>query len=470
MLARACRDFDAVFQATPNPREPLSFLRLAGLGIALDRRPLRLMMLTALDLDHVPGLWRIFPVTTALLNRVLGGNMRFQTLPEPFSVQAEGPITPLFEEFPAGVQLNDQTSAEGRRNLWRDPTFRKTFAKQWAGGWGRTFHRDLRRMEVMEAPEPSMIGRSLADLAAGAGKVPIEHFMDLLERFDTDLVWTTTGANSRPGPRRHLLAHPHILPGFSDAGAHVRHMGYYDGALTLLREAYQSGCMAMERAVARVTGEAAAWYRLDRGILKLGAVADVVLLNPVGLSEPIAPHLRVRDPLLDNSVRCVKRGSEGLLKAVWVRGQLAWREGVTAPELAQQAMGELLRLPEPVMDSRDAVDGKLTPHRLGHYWDVFLLKHQHPANVALHLAGALLFYAVLVLAWAKHNPWLLVFLPLSQLTGLLGHWIFERSPIDRQDAIFSFRATLSLNRMMLALLSGRYFREVARARALWGAR
>jgi N-acyl-D-aspartate/D-glutamate deacylase len=33
MLARACRDFDAIFQATPNPREPLSFLRLLGLGL-----------------------------------------------------------------------------------------------------------------------------------------------------------------------------------------------------------------------------------------------------------------------------------------------------------------------------------------------------------------------------------------------------------------------------------------------------
>jgi succinate dehydrogenase/fumarate reductase cytochrome b subunit len=66
-----------------------------------------------------------------------------------------------------------------------------------------------------------------------------------------------------------------------------------------------------------------------------------------------------------------------------------------------------------------------------------------------------------------HNPWLLALLPLSQFTGLVGHRLFERTPIDRQDAIFSLRATLSLNRMMLALLRGRYFLEVARAKASW---
>jgi hypothetical protein len=324
-------------------------------------------------------------------------------------------------------------------------------------------------MVILEAPEPSLIGRSFGDLAEEAGKAPLDYFMDLLERWDTDLVWTTSGANTRPGPRRRLLAHPHILPGFSDAGAHVRHMGYYDGALTLLKEAHQSGCMSVERAVARVTGEPATWYRLDRGTLKPGAVADILLLDPAGLSEPSAPHLRQRDPLLDDTVRCVKRGSDGLIKAVWVGGRLAWREGAPASDLGRRTMGETLRLPEPATDPRDAVDGKATPHRLGHYWDVFLLKHQNPANVAFHFAGALLFYAVLVFAWLMHNPWLLALLPLSQFLGLVGHRLFERSPIDRQDAVFSLRATLSLNRMMLALLRGRYFPEVARAKALWRA-
>lgn len=48
-------------------------------------------------------------------------------------------------------------------------------------------------------------------------------------------------------------------------------------------------------------------------------------------------------------------------------------------------------------------------------------------------------------------------------TGLLGHWLFERSPIDQRDTLFSWRAFASLHMMFLCVLTGRYGSELAGA-------
>jgi len=51
---------------------------------------------------------------------------------------------------------------------------------------------------------------------------------------------------------------------------------------------------------------------------------------------------------------------------------------------------------------------------------------------------------------------------LSQLVGLAGHYFFERSHIDLQDAVFSLRASRCLNRMFYKLITGEYGREIRR--------
>ena len=46
-----------------------------------------------------------------------------QTLTEPFTIYSGGPITPLFEEFESGVELNNLRDMSARRTLWRKPGF-----------------------------------------------------------------------------------------------------------------------------------------------------------------------------------------------------------------------------------------------------------------------------------------------------------------------------------------------------------
>jgi len=111
---------------------------------------------------------------------------------------------------------------------------------------------------------------------------------------------------------------------------------------------------------------------------------------------------------------------------------------------------------------RNQISASIEDHPFTDYWDVFVLKHQHPWNIAFHLLGIFVFYGLLSIAWFTQNPWLLVLLPLAQLVGLAGHYWFERSHIDLQDCIFSWRASYCLGKLLLRVLIGKYQDDIDR--------
>lgn len=461
MLANVCRRTGKVMQATPNPQRAASVLFILWMALGLFRKPLRLTVLSALDIAVAPRLWRAFGPILFLLNKVLRCNVRFQTLTEPFTVYADGPITPVFEEFRSGVALNDGDTPEERRALWRRPGFRDEFRRDWLGGPRKTFHCDLEAMTIARCPDASLEGLTIAAAARARGTEPVEFFMDLLETHDTELRWVATGANERPGPRRALMAHEHIFPGFTDAGAHVRNLGYYDGALSLLKQAAATGFMSMERAVSRVTGEPARWFGLDTGVLKPGAKADITLIDPKGLTEPLSGQIEISDPLLDGSIRMVKRASGNIVAAVYVGGRQVVERGEPLPILGRERLGAALKSQHQAEDPlRNAISSTVVDHPFTSYWDIFVLKHQNPWNVAFHALGVVIFYGLAVAALVTGRYWLLFLLPSSQIVGLVGHRLFERSHIDKRDAVFSTRASRALNIMFLRLVTGRYWRDV----------
>lgn len=463
-LADVCRRFGASVQLTPNPQRPVTVLWALWLALGVFRPALKLTVLAALDPAHAPFAWRLFSPLLFVMNRLLGCDLRLQTLTEPFALRGDGPLSPLFEEFPSGARLNDCASPAERRALWRDAAFRAAFRAEWLAHPFRTFHRDLARITVLRAPDPALAGRTVGDIAAGRDAVDV--WMELLETHDAALRWLGVGANARPGPRRALLSHPHIFPGFTDAGAHVRNLAFYDGPLALLKEAVQSGFMTPERAVSRCSGELAAWLGLDAGVLAEGRRADVVLLDPERLKDPVAEPIEFADPVLDGAMRMVKRQHPDLVRAVYINGRTAALNGVPAEELGTEKMGVQMRTAfDEQRLNRFAVDSSDQPHPFSQYWDVFLLKHQDARNVALHALGVLLFYVPLMAAVLLRDwRWLLA-LPCSQLAGLLGHRLFERTPIDPSDAVFTLRASACLNRMFARLLMGRYFDDAAKAKA-----
>ena len=115
---------------------------------------------------------------------------------------------------------------------------------------------------------------------------------------------------------------------------------------------------------------------------------------------------------------------------------------------------------------RNQISDEIEVHPFTDYWDVFVLKHQHPWNIACHLLGIFVFYGLLSIAWFTQNPWLLGLLPLVQLVGLAGHYWFERSHIDLQDGIFSWRASFCLGKLLLRVLIGKYQNDIDRNRKI----
>lgn len=198
-------------------------------------------------------------------------------------------------------------------------------------------------MEILQCPDRTLEGMSFAAAARQLGQHPVECLMDLLEQYDTDLRWVATGANDRLKPRLALMRHPHILPGFTDAGAHVRNLGYYDGALSLLKQAVTTGFMSPEQAISRITSEPAQWFGLDTGVIKVGAKADLVLLRPEALSQPISPQIQINDPILDGDPRMVKRGSESIIQTVYIKGKAVIQSGEIIDRLGRERLGEVLR-------------------------------------------------------------------------------------------------------------------------------
>ena len=101
----------------------------------------------------------------------------------------------------------------------------------------------------------------------------------------TALRWRTTMSNHRPEVLKKLAPDPGMQMGFSDAGAHLRNMAFYNFGLRLLRhvhDAEKAGTpfMTIEHAVHRLTGELADWYRIDAGHLRIGDRADLVMIDP----------------------------------------------------------------------------------------------------------------------------------------------------------------------------------------------
>jgi N-acyl-D-aspartate/D-glutamate deacylase len=338
MLAQVCRNRDAVFQVTPNPENPRTVLDIIGLSTGIWRAPLRNTILSALDMDRMPHLWRFYGPLLFVCNQLLGCNIKLQTLPEPFVIYADGHITPFFEEFSAGVKLNNCKDREARRLMWRDPAFRQEFFDNWKSGRA-TFHRDLNGMYIVSCPDDKLVGRSIAAVARQAGVDPLEYFATLLERYDELLRWKACSANARDTIRHKLLRHRHILPGFSDAGAHSRNLAFFDSALTVLRQAVQFNVMPIERAIRRITSEPAAWFNLQAGVLAPGSRADINVIDPERLRQPVPAPKCVKDEVLQGAARMVKRDRIPAVRHVFIKGVEVVRHGMPLDALGAKRLG-----------------------------------------------------------------------------------------------------------------------------------
>lgn len=336
-------------QAGPDVGRPQTMVALALSSTGLFRRPLKVSLLSAADVKAIPAVAQIFPAMARAVN-AMRGNFRWQHLPVPFEVYSDGIDLPVFEEFGSGAAALDLSNQlEARSALLADEAYRRRFRKDYDKKYGpRVWHRDFFDAEIVECPDDSVIGKTFGQVGVERGGVhPVDAFLDLVVEYGTKVRWRTTISNHRPEVLNKFASDPGVQLGFSDAGAHLRNMAFYNFGLRLLRrvrDAEQAGTpfMTTEQAVHRLTGELADWYGLDAGHLREGDRADVVVLDPEHLDASLDAYAECPVPEYDGLSRMVNRNDDAV-SAVFVGGECVVRDGQPTPVLGTKRTGRFLR-------------------------------------------------------------------------------------------------------------------------------
>jgi len=335
-LIAVLRKHGRILQSAPNVARPLTgilfFLassRMFGL-----RQGVRMSLLVAADSKAAPGAARALGPVIRFLNRVLNASVRFQHLPVPFELYSDGIDLPVFEEFGAGTAALHVRDQLQRNELLADTEYRRRFRREFdRRKLGPTlWHRDFHDARIVDCPDRTLIGKSFGEIAVERGLHPLDAFLDVLvENGERNVRWTTTVANHRQKALDALAAEPSIHMGFSDAGAHLRNMAFYNFPLRLLKrtlEADRAGApfLSIERAVHRLTAELASWFGIDAGFLREGDRADFVVIDPTGLDGSVDGYHEAAVPFFGGLSRMVNRNDAAVV-ATAVNGEVVYRNG-----------------------------------------------------------------------------------------------------------------------------------------------
>jgi N-acyl-D-aspartate/D-glutamate deacylase len=268
-------------------------------------------------------------------------------LPNSFEIGLEDPFMFAIDQ-PLGSQrghplhdlfgpLTSMTPAE-RLAEYRSPEFRAEFVRETdQDDWNSRYWPLLRvsYSPVDRAPE----GRLLVDLAREQRVTPAEIMLDLVVGSDLDARFII----ENPQDEEYLLgmlADDTFLLGASDAGAHQGQIADYRYPTYVLGRFVRDQGFPLTRAVALMTGLVARAYGVpDRGLLREGLAADVIVFDPDTVAD--GPLQRVND--LPGGAR--RLYSEGLgIDLTLVNGKPLFESGkcVADGEWSGQVLREFL--------------------------------------------------------------------------------------------------------------------------------
>ncbi len=178
---------------------------------------------------------------------------------------------------------------------------------------------------------------TVAQLSAQRGKHPVEVMIDLVLENDNQ-VFVQPLVNEQPDHVLGMLKHPRTLATFSDSGAHVcQEMGSSLQTHMLSYWVRAKQAFTLEEAVRKLTFDnASAWELNDRGLLRTGYKADLVLFDEVRV-RPAMPSVETDLP---GGARRLVQKAEGIA-AVVVNGQVTLENG----DATGRVPGALLRGP-----------------------------------------------------------------------------------------------------------------------------
>jgi N-acyl-D-aspartate/D-glutamate deacylase len=189
--------------------------------------------------------------------------------------------------------------------------------------WG-----DYRLGDVYAPQNQALRGRTVGDIAAERGKSSFGTLLDIVIADELRTVlWPVPRDDDAASweLRRHVWEDDGALLGGSDAGAHLDRMCGAPYTTRFLADCLRGRRLVpLERAVQLITAAPAALFGLrDRGVLRAGAIADVVVFDPETVDADDATL--VRD--LPGDAPRLTAGSRGVVR-VLVNGVTIVEDGV----------------------------------------------------------------------------------------------------------------------------------------------
>ena len=234
----------------------------------------------------------------------------------------------VFEALPSWAPAM-KVHGESAKALFASTEFRqgvknelaKVARRMFTGDWGK-----VHVAMVADQKNKALEGKSVEELAAADKKHPLDWMLDFALSENLDTVFTAVLLNWDETEVARLLTDPNSLVSLSDAGAHLTFL--CDAAFGLHFMGHWSrdkGLMPLEQAVKKLTSDQAKFFGIkNRGVLKVGAHADMLLFDPAAVGR--GEGKRLFDlPAGGSRLSTSSKGLHG----VWVNGtQIADAQGL----------------------------------------------------------------------------------------------------------------------------------------------
>jgi N-acyl-D-amino-acid deacylase len=284
------------------------------------RRPVTFIAM--FDRDDLPDAAR---ETMRKVQPLIAKGARPQTSPLPLTRELVMRSPFAFAAFPSWKRLFEDMSKEAQARVYSDPAFRNRFREDLKrpasfADWARiTLH------EVKNPALRSLEGKTVAEIAKERGVDGVDALLDVTLEDDLANEFTVQSWNTRIDRMAELLNDRSVLLGLGDGGAHLDMLcdsGYPTYVLgTWVRERQ---VLTLEEAVRRMTSDPADFYGIgDRGRIKAGLAADIVIFDPATVGS--APRPERWNDLPAGGKRMVKRSSG--IHMTLVNGEVTWESG-----------------------------------------------------------------------------------------------------------------------------------------------
>ena len=241
--------------------------------------------------------------------------------------------TDVFDRWPTWRETLAADHEEKCRRL-REPATRDRMRQEMNAERDSIVPLSWERILLIESPtgrHRADEGRTLVEIARARGCDPLDAAFDIALDEDLDTHFRVLDSrNQDEDAMLEILRSPHVIPGPSDAGAHLLRAANTGFPTRLLSYwVREKQAIGLEEAVHLLSGRAAQELVIrDRGFLREGQAADVVLLD----ADRVAPTDRAFvDDLPGGGKRWVQN-ADGI-EGVWVNGQLTLEHGEPTGEL-----------------------------------------------------------------------------------------------------------------------------------------